>query len=338
MLTLFAITLLASTYITNFEVVPYFRQYNMQYYKNMSIQRPYLEKHRVVLYVNIGLHHPFYENITYIEDPYYIRALVNKHHKLPSYFSPYDLVSITQGQYMRKRAADSFLKMKEEMAANNMLLIIRSTYRSYNTQAYIFSRNVNNMGQAWADKWSARPGHSEHQLGLAIDFLHYGSLGASLSEAAFENTKHYDWLLSNAHRFGFILRYPKRYTHITGYEFEPWHWRYIGVKTATYMYKNSIPTLEHYFATRYYSLPYQAISVYYLVQEIPQVSVYDIQTLPPAEGAVITFNPIIVAVFSTIVVILFLGFIIIIAGERRKRKIRKKRQSRPRGTIATYRK
>ena len=87
---------------------------------------------------------------------------------------------------------------------------------------------------------SARAGHSEHQTGLAVDVSN-----SSLDYDNFESTKEFYWMKNNAHKFGFILRYPKASFHITGFKYEPWHYRYVGIKIATYIYKNNL-TLEEY--------------------------------------------------------------------------------------------
>src|SRR5690606_19679945 len=107
---------------------------------------------------------------------------------------------------------------------------IQSAYRSYDAQVGAYSYHVNRLGQERADIASARPGHSEHQTGLTADI----SAGSScILEACFASTAQGAWLAKNAHRFGFILRYPDGLTDITGYAFEPWHYRYVGVELAT---------------------------------------------------------------------------------------------------------
>ncbi|MCL1994808.1 MAG: M15 family metallopeptidase [Defluviitaleaceae bacterium] len=247
-----AIAVLAGITVADFESVPFFRIENAGYYADFAQSNPNLTTEQVVLHVNIGLHYPFYENISYVDDPYYVRVLVNKFNRLPQDFSPTDLVEVAPNQFLRQAAAAAFSQMQTELSVQGGLeLVVRSAYRSYETQTEIYNNNVATMGQVWADMWSARPGHSEHQTGLALDVLQPGMAGVSLGNANFQDTPQYVWLQENAHRFGFILSYPLGYSNITGYEYEPWHWRYIGVSTATYMFHNNIPTLDHYFATRY---------------------------------------------------------------------------------------
>ena len=90
------------------------------------------------------------------------------------------------------------------------------------------------------DTYSARPGTSDHQLGMTVDL--------SPLTSKFENKKAFQYMKDNAHKFGFILRYPEGKEHITGYQYEPWHWRFVGRDAASYMYENGIETLEEYFA------------------------------------------------------------------------------------------
>ena len=116
-----------------------------------------------------------------------------------------------------------------------------SGYRSYNTQQSLYNNYKARDGQTKADTYSARPGSSEHQTGLATDIC------TASSAAHFENTDKYKWLINNSYKYGFILRYPEGKTYITGYKFEPWHYRYVGVEAATYIHNNNI-TFEEYHA------------------------------------------------------------------------------------------
>jgi len=118
-----------------------------------------------------------------------------------------------------------------------------SAYRSYSRQSAIYNNYKKEHGLKWTDKWSARAGHSEHQTGLALDVTKKGMS----TFTGFENTKEFTWISNNAHKFGFILRYPDGKNYITGYGYEPWHYRYVGVDVATYIYENDI-TFEEYYA------------------------------------------------------------------------------------------
>jgi len=124
-------------------------------------------------------------------------------------------------------------------SGSNIIITPASGYRSYATQTSVYNNYVSQYGQASADTFSARPGYSEHQSGLAIDF--------SPIDVSFASTAQFTWLTHNAYRYGFVLRYPEGKTYITGYTYEPWHWRYVGVTTATDMHNRGIPTLEDYY-------------------------------------------------------------------------------------------
>ncbi len=120
-----------------------------------------------------------------------------------------------------------------------------SGYRSYNTQKTIYDSEVEGFGQAVADQESARPGHSEHQTGWAADLGRTD--GKCEIEACFADTSEGQWLAANAYKHGFVIRYAKDKTDITGYVYEPWHLRYVGTALAEEMHRTGIETLEEFF-------------------------------------------------------------------------------------------
>ncbi|HAM64074.1 MAG TPA: hypothetical protein DCP62_10685 [Erysipelotrichaceae bacterium] len=128
---------------------------------------------------------------------------------------------------MTKEAALALSMMCQAMIADGLHPKVTSSYRSYATQNTLYNRYVANDGKAEADTYSARPGHSEHQTGLAVDII-----TSTSSLSTFKNTKEYQWLMENAEDYGFILRYAESKQTITGYISEPWHWRYVGIETA----------------------------------------------------------------------------------------------------------
>ncbi len=171
--------------------------------------------------------------------------LVNKNYKLDEKYIPNDLEEISlkyscKDKYLRKLAKESFENMAYQAKLEGFNIIAVSTYRSYNYQEKLYNNYVKDKGFYYADIASARPGHSEHQTGLAVDIA-----DLSLDYDNFENTKEFNWVKENAHKYGFILRYPKAKFHITGFKYEPWHYRYVGTEIATYIFKNNI-TLEEY--------------------------------------------------------------------------------------------
>ncbi len=186
-----------------------------------------------------------------IDDPASLWVVVNKLRPLsPPSYTPSDLVSVpvpfVYAPQLRREAADAAVAMFAAFTAETGLgMQSQSAYRSYSTQVSVYTGWVAQKGQAGADLTSARPGHSEHQTGLAIDV---SARPASCSlQACFANTPQGQWLAANAFRFGFVLRYPSGKTSITGYEFEPWHYRYVGMALATELNRTGITTLEEFF-------------------------------------------------------------------------------------------
>jgi D-alanyl-D-alanine carboxypeptidase len=149
------------------------------------------------------------------------------------------------GLQLRQEAAVATVAMAKAMKDEGAgTLILNSGFRTYKTQQALYNRTRDTRGLAVAEKLSARPGHSEHQLGLAADFSARAQGCVILT--CFGNTEAGRWLEQNAHEYGFILRYPKGYRAITGFQYEPWHFRYVGVELATEMKTKGIKTLEEF--------------------------------------------------------------------------------------------
>ena len=129
-------------------------------------------------------------------------------------------------------------KLLNDAWKSGMFIIVDSGYRSYEYQKVLYNGYLKYDPVNIVDTFSARPGHSEHQTGLAIDL--------SPIDDSFAYTKEYSWLKDNAHKYGFILRYPNNFVDLTGYKYEPWHYRYVGVDVATYIYNNNITFDEYY--------------------------------------------------------------------------------------------
>jgi D-alanyl-D-alanine carboxypeptidase len=149
------------------------------------------------------------------------------------------------GLQMREEAAAATVELATAMAeAGKGTLILSSGFRTYKNQQGLYNRTRDTRGLAVAEKLSARPGHSEHQLGLAADFSVKGQ--GCVIMVCFGNTEAGKWLAENAHEHGFVLRYPKGLMPITGFQYEPWHFRYVGVELATEMKTKGIKTLEEF--------------------------------------------------------------------------------------------
>lgn len=189
-----------------------------------------------------------------VANPTSITVMVNKTVKLPNGYRPNDLtrpnVSFVFGNQklekalLRQEAATALKNMFTAAKDEGITLIAVSGYRSYETQAMLFENEVEQFGYEKASMAVAYPGTSEHQTGLTMD-ISAASVNNALTES-FGKTAEGQWLENNAHKFGFILRYPLGKESITGYQYEPWHFRYIGVEIATEIYQND-QTLEEYY-------------------------------------------------------------------------------------------
>jgi D-alanyl-D-alanine carboxypeptidase len=172
-----------------------------------------------------------------LEGDRHLRELVDKKHPLPEGYAPNDLVTLTEGSYrvsrsgltLRRAAAAALDEMAKAARAGGVVLVASSAYRSFEYQTQVYNRNVREMGREAADRESARPGHSQHQTGLVVDF---GSIDDS-----FAATPAGRWLSANAPRFGWSLSFPDGYEEVTGYRWESWHYRYVGKGLAVFIDK-----------------------------------------------------------------------------------------------------
>ena len=164
--------------------------------------------------------------VTYIDGI----LIANKSYSLPSSY----------GSGLTSELTTAFNKMKTQASTENLNLYIASGFRSYSNQKTIYNNYVSRDGKTAADTYSARAGHSEHQTGLAIDI--------NQLTTSFANTNEGKWVAENCYKYGFIIRYPYNKENITGYIYEPWHLRYVGVDLATKLYnEGNWITLEEYF-------------------------------------------------------------------------------------------
>lgn len=178
--------------------------------------------------------------------------IVNKSYPLPKDYVPTNTYKDATGlnycsECINVDAYEKYKLMKADMASLGMNIWIQSGYRSYSLQESLYNKYVNRDGKLAADTYSARPGHSEHQTGLAFDLN-------SISDD-FQYTSEGKWVNENAWRYGFILRYPKSKESITGYKYESWHLRYVGEDLATKLYNNGdwITLEEHFNLTSKYA-------------------------------------------------------------------------------------
>ncbi|WP_440894844.1 M15 family metallopeptidase [Amphibacillus sp. Q70] len=192
-----------------------------------------------------------------VSNPESIEVYVNKNRRLPEGYSPDDLVEpdvlhlSPEGddrRLLREEAAHALEELFQASNEEGLNLVAVSGYRSNERQTTIYQSSVANNGQEHADQFSARPGTSEHETGLAIDVS--TSVIAFALEETFQQTEEGSWLEDHAHDFGFIIRYPEGKEEITGYAYEPWHLRYVGKELADHLYHESL-TLEEYFDYHY---------------------------------------------------------------------------------------
>jgi len=188
-----------------------------------------------------------------VANPNSITVLVNKHFALPPDYTPSDLINdpnipfifsgYDEKRLMRKEMAQALEKLFAGAKQDGIYLAGVSAYRSYATQKAVFDGYVHEDGEAKALTYSALPGTSEHETGLAIDVS--GSDGKCAAADCFAGSKEANWIAQHASEYGFILRYQKGKESITGYEYEPWHIRYVGTTVSKEIAKRGI-TLEEY--------------------------------------------------------------------------------------------
>lgn len=234
------------TFEEQIQKIPYYKEENLKRYKNYKNKNNNLTNNEIITYVNIGLDNPYYTNVKDAPRQYTNEILVNKYNYISNTYIPKNLELIdasfsNNGMYLTKEAKDAFEKLATDAKKDNYTITVMSAYRSYEYQQSLYNRYLAIDGQELTDTYSARAGHSEHQTGLAIDVYN-----KNLPYTEFEKTQEFYWMQENAHKYGYILRYPKAKEHITGYQYEPWHYRYVGIEIATYLYKNKL-TYDEYF-------------------------------------------------------------------------------------------
>ena len=203
------------------------------------------DEETTVLIVNLGLDKEAYTDAFEINE-FTNEMLVNKHHKIKDKLEPTDIVKIneeyTDGEEQRGRreAVNALTRMINAAKNEGFGLVVNSSYRSYEDQEEICEEYKKAYGENYVTKYVALPGYSEHQTGLAFD------LGSTNSNV-FAKSKEYDWMLENAYKYGFILRYPADGVTMTEFKSEPWHYRYVGEKIAEYINDKGI-TFEEYYA------------------------------------------------------------------------------------------
>ena len=240
------------SFITDAKCLPYYKSNNIKRYQDYHKLNSNLSVSDVVTRVNLNLDLPYYTNTKEAKYLNTFYTLVNKYNYLRDDFVPNNLVEMTipyskEGIYLVEEARDNFYKLVDKAKEEGLTIRAISAYRGYTYQKRLYDKYVEADGVNKADTYSARPGFSDHQTGLAIDVDNTTS-----SCENFTNTKEYQWMLDNSYKYGFILRYPSGKESITTYQFESWHYRYVGLKLAKKI-KASNLTFDEYF-TRYLAL------------------------------------------------------------------------------------
>lgn len=229
------------------EKINYFKWDNIDRYLTYKKNNQDLSNEKIVLYVNIGIDNDFYTNIENSYNQNNNTILVNKYYRINNDFEPQNLKAIdskyrTKYLEMTEEAATAFNNMAKDAENQGYSIIAISTYRTYEYQENLYNKYAQTDGTTKADTYSARPGHSEHHTALAVDIKN-----ATKAYTKFGETKEFEWMKENAHKYGYILRYTKENEFITGYSNEPWHYRYVGIEIATQMKNENITSYEEYY-------------------------------------------------------------------------------------------
>lgn len=243
-------------FIEEAKCLPYYKNNNIKRYQDYQKLNSNLSVEDIVTRVNLNLDLPFYTNTKEAKLTNTFYTLVNKYNYLREDFVPNNLVELEtpyarEGIYLVKSAKDKFYELVKKASEEGLTIRAISAYRGYTYQKRLYNKYVENDGVTKADTYSARPGFSDHQTGLVVDVDNTIN-----SFEAFTNTKEYQWMLANSYKYGFILRYPEGKEAITGYQFESWHYRFVGVKLAKKI-KASNLTFDEYF-TRYLDFSYSS--------------------------------------------------------------------------------
>ena len=223
-------------------------------YKNLDRYLAYYKENKndkmshVVSIVNVGADYEWYDEDAIKETDTSLGnlMLINKFYHLDKSYEATDIINIGTtyafaDNKANKEVVDAFIEMYKAAKLKGLNLIVNASYRSYEDQDSIWNRYATKNGERWADLYAARPGYSEHQTGLALDIVTYNSTMDN-----FDDSDESKWLKENAYKYGFILRYPKGKEDITGYDYEPWHYRYVGKDMALKIHKENITYDEYY--------------------------------------------------------------------------------------------
>ncbi len=226
--------------------ITYFNYKYIDRYINYKKENPDLDIKQIITDVNIGIDQKYYTNTKKSINLNTPQILVNKYNYLEEDYIPDNLEDIDlnyarSGMKLVNYAKEAFEEMAKDAKKEGYTIIAMSSYRSYTYQVNLYNRYKESDGAEIADTYSGRPGHSEHQTGLAVDVYN-----GKIDYTNFEKTEEFNWMQENAYKYGFILRFPKDKIKQTGYDYESWHYRYVGKDIAKYIHKNNICFEEYY--------------------------------------------------------------------------------------------
>lgn len=221
-------------------------------YNNLERYLTYLEKNEdktvtdVVTLINVNRDRDYYDSPKATNVESHELMLVNKYYYLEETYTPDNITKISpsyayEGNSINEEVYNAFKELAEEAKTAGYTILINSSYRDFNSQKEVWESRKALYGTRKADAFAARAGYSEHQTGYAIDVADFYDVNDKFGE-----TESFIWMEKNCYKFGFILRYPKDKENITGYSYEPWHYRYVGKEIALKLQQENITYDEYY--------------------------------------------------------------------------------------------
>lgn len=241
--------LLTSSYnpnILSYINYKYFIEENLSRYIHYQTENQTEDPIMVIRIVNVNGDLDPYTNTTSSDLEKESLILVNKYnyleenHEIPN-LEDISLMYAYSNNRLQEEAVTNYVRMARAAKENGLSIIVNSSYRTYEDQEKIYNSFYRQYGEEYAEEYSAHPGYSEHETGLAVDIDTYQSTSAS-----FEESEEYAWLKEHCYEYGYILRYPEGLEKITGYLYEPWHYRYVGIDAAKQIKEENITFDEYY--------------------------------------------------------------------------------------------
>lgn len=225
----------------------YYLSKNLDKYLEYKEKNKDLSNDEVIAIINVHADKEWYNYTISTDTTKDTLILVNKVYYLEEDFEVPNIVNMSvryafSGRQIRQDVYYNFVDMAIDAKKEGLTLVANSTFRTYATQEKTYNNYKTNKGSDYADSYAARPGHSEHQTGLAIDISTLNSTSEN-----FEDTEEFKWLQDNSYRYGFILRYPEGKEHLTGFDYESWHYRFVGLEVAKKIHEENI-TFDEYYA------------------------------------------------------------------------------------------